>query len=121
MTQHTKTPWYVTSINDVDRRNYQVYSIHAPIYDAGGRKIDSIRICTELGFPGSVGGDTGQANAAFIVRACNSHDALVKALADITYAIEHGITSATMRECEGKPNSLLTQAKAALDAARGKE
>lgn len=70
MSEHTPTPWYFF---ELDRRP-----------DGCGY----IRVETD-NFEISHHGDMGRsreenlANAAFIVKACNSHDALVKALEDI--------------------------------------
>ena len=65
MSQHTPTPWNVVTHNGVS------------LIDG-----DADRIGVNVEAP---------ANAAFIVRACNSHDALVKALEAVeAWAATHG-------------------------------
>lgn len=65
MTQsHTPTPWYVNRFKGDSYRITQ--------HELGGPKEDRI-----------ADGIKSEANAAFIVRACNSHDALVAMLSVI--------------------------------------
>jgi len=54
--------------------------------------------------------DDGGANAEFIVRACNSHDALVSALRNLYEAID---------SCVDLTPEVLQQASAALSLAKG--
>ena len=73
MAEHTPTPWAI----DADYPNC------VRITDSHGHDVE-IAECSLLSWDGSEmtsGPDaTDEANATFIVKACNSHDALVKAL-----------------------------------------
>ena len=66
-TKHTPGPWR-------SKDSTQVYSSGRHIADCGSRNPE--------GLPRHIGLEDA-ANAAFIVRACNSHDALVAALKDL--------------------------------------
>jgi hypothetical protein len=74
MSQHTPTPWTATfPITAAGKRDAWVIS--------GGRR--SIAL-----MPDTADMQNDEANAAFIVRACNSHDALVKALEKLSDALD---------------------------------
>lgn len=63
-TKHTQLPWKVSEVSGWP----------SDICDADGELLATA-------YPMTIGGeDAGEANAAFIVRACNAHDQLVAAL-----------------------------------------
>jgi hypothetical protein len=68
MSEHTPTPWIV----DATKFGPKIYET--------GRDADAI---CQLFDKNGIAFISDVANAAFIVRACNSHDALVKALEEI--------------------------------------
>jgi hypothetical protein len=74
MAEHTQTPW----LSDPDWREGYSWNIH--IVDAAN---PDMRIC----FMTSDG--PAEANAAFIVKAVNNHDALVKALEPFARIADH--------------------------------
>jgi hypothetical protein len=74
MTNRTPTPWAV----DPDDRPGMEYNIHI---------VESARPHHRVCFMASDGPNAE--NAAFIVRACNSHETLVKALREIVKAYEN--------------------------------
>lgn len=74
-TQHTPTPWKVCDIAVNDQ--WHVGSTIGAADPADGR-----RVCDVSRIPANY-----QANAAFIVRACNAHDALVAALKESQAAL----------------------------------
>lgn len=84
-TQHTPTPWKLTEPDRIEQEGFGM-------------------ICTTRG-------DNWQApaNAAFIVRACNSHDALVKALERTVLLLENS----SGLKCR--------KSRALLEEVRGKE
>jgi hypothetical protein len=90
---HTATPWAVE-----DNGNEYWPDINAK--DADG---DSVTIAT-----------VGRANAEFIVRACNAHDDLVKALQELVASADMIVcreTQATLEDCD---KTLIADARAAL-------
>lgn len=72
MGEHTKTPWHAL--------NQHIFAGNASVPIASGHQI----YATDRG--GALY-EQAKANAAFIVEACNSHDALVKALTSARAAI----------------------------------
>jgi hypothetical protein len=81
MAEHTPTPWRVEDGTDLiwgacDQDDHSTYGMGYPICEG------------KLGYWGDRRADRGErdANAAFIVKAVNSHEALVKALRDIIEA-----------------------------------
>lgn len=97
MTKHTPTPW-----NIVTEKNYSSIENYE----------EDVQICKIPLF------GEGKADAEFIVRAVNSHEALAAALRDLTswfkYAKKHGYENA--RELNPV---YLEQAQAALAKAKG--
>jgi hypothetical protein len=104
-TQHTPTPW---------RRQPR----HNSLIIAGpsGEQIALVRALTS-------DCPQGQANLAFIVRACNSHAQLVEALRDALPALEQAVTVADIsagysHDERQDAHRRLSQARAALSAAK---
>ena len=95
-TNHTPTPWFVHDGN----RNLVVTATNCIVADALGTDFDS---------------ETERANAAFIVRAANSHDQLVALLEEVVEAYEAHDRSAFCQA--GADNDLVKRARAALAAA----
>lgn len=96
---HTPTPWH-------------------PAYDRGCELIMAFRngreaVLAEVGAETDTSYEEDRANAAFIVRAVNSHDALVKALEAVQRL--HGYQG---EDASGYAAELDKQIKAALSAAR---
>lgn len=82
-TQHTPTPWHVAKDDP------------AAIFNSMGgyvTRIDGNAVQTRAAIEG---------NAAFIVRACNAHDELVAALAQIARLSAEGEVSANMQYALG--------------------
>lgn len=95
-TQHTPTPWIVS------KRNAGAIPLHFQPPEVLGRNGDMC-VATQLG-----NGKEAEANAEFIVRAVNSHDALVAALETL------------LQKCRVRNGQLeLDQARAALALAKG--
>jgi hypothetical protein len=76
MTDHTPTPWRVISGDD-----YYIAADAYPKEFIGHFKGDDTG--DYVAYVGNRPKDFGEANAAFIVKAVNNHDALVKALEDL--------------------------------------
>jgi hypothetical protein len=76
MSEHTPPPWYVGSGDD-----YYIWSEAYPAEFQGKFKGDDLG--SYLATVGNRPKDFGEANAALIVRAVNSHAELVKALTEI--------------------------------------
>ena len=102
---HTPTPWHVSAHWDSYYSPY--YLLHGDVPADNEQTATSIR-------------DQHEANAAFIVRCCNSHDELVKALEEL------------LEDCDGWSNpetgayrlfhptmASLNKARKALAAAKG--
>lgn len=89
---HTPTPWNVTRDEN---------HVRALIRDAGFMRVAE---CGRAFVPG-----IAEANAAFIVRACNAHDELVAALRKV----EHTITGTPAVLCLGTIRAALAKAGAA--------
>lgn len=104
--QHTPTPWMVS---DSDASNYGAEIITSS-------KTKAKRVACRLGGPDRDG------NAAFIVRACNSHDALVKALKRCMVDLDAAklLAQHTIGEPHGL-NQTLEIARTALALANGAE
>lgn len=69
---HTPTPW--------TRKGSHIYFQAHP----GGYRFDLAEVFRD------VGSQTAEANSAFIIRACNAHDGLVKALKDMLEPYDEG-------------------------------
>lgn len=93
---HTPTPYYV---NRFKGDSYRITP-----HELGGPKEDRI-----------ADGIKSEANAAFIVRACNSHDALVEALSDLLEVIPK---ESPIWECSSYYNAV-GRAEDALAQAKG--
>ncbi len=78
MTQHTQTPWEV--------RNNHIKKVGGAVIATTSR-VNSL--CKHEAEPGSI---EDAANAEFIIRACNSHDALVGACSDAAEYLRGNIT-----------------------------
>lgn len=101
MTEHTPTPWIFDGFNALQ------------IFDG-----DLNLICYVVGGQGyRTNEDTAKYNAAFIVRACNAHYALVDALEE---AVRHLAAPEGSTHEEPWPESPLGRARAAIKLARGK-
>jgi hypothetical protein len=102
MSEHTPTPWTVErnapwSIKTnaraiIDKDRFAV--AWAPAWDIADA--DSVAAPEE-----------GAANAAFIVKAVNSHDALVKALEEIRYITGHPIGLTERKQIRGICDAIL--------------
>lgn len=123
MTKHTPTPWYYAPAMQTGLtrpyEKFDIYHVTPPDRDnsyginTGGRKV----------FLGMIRSRPSksetEANAAFIVRAVNSHDALVEALEDIIHAaFEHGNKGLSGKTLD-PDGELLGAAKEALALAKG--
>lgn len=100
-TKHTPTPWRADYSGPASR------AVEGP----GGELI-------ALGAMQSEDGDTDEANVAFIVRACNAHDALVKALANLD-AAACNLEPSPARAIENTFARAVKAARAAIAKARG--
>lgn len=115
---HTPTPWQLTPIDNAIRG--RIYWVTAP---ARGH-LKKIFIA-DAGFDvdGANTRKEADANAAFIVRACNSHDALVEALAEAEIALatiecqDTNQASKNLRFAKERATRALPQARAALKLA----
>ena len=95
---HTKTPWILTGpCPDTPDTSHWFAQANA---NSDDRKVDVCE-CFPIDDDGQVGREC-HANAAFIVRACNSHDALVESL----------------EKCEAVANDLFEDLKAYGDQSR---
>ncbi len=74
VTEHTPTPWYT-----VHNKRLNTYKICHSLRCITGETSHIASIMTSLN------DDLDKANAAFIIKACNSHDNLITALRDIAY------------------------------------
>ena len=97
--EHTKTPW--------------------KLFDEG--EIDSVIANARNNFPSMLSGvvceiDTegklGKANAAFIVKAVNNHESIVKACADALYWLENQSSTGEHREAKQALKEVLAQVSA---------
>lgn len=84
MAEHTKTPWKIGAPHPNNACAY--------IVDADGREVATLYGGSDPGGQNEMGHWVRQpirdANAAFIVRACNAHDELVAALKRVAYEFE---------------------------------
>ncbi len=107
MTQHTPTPWVIKDGYKIYSENVSVAFVSSPFnIDGTFTHIDAMGLDKE-------------ANAAFIVRACNAHDALIKALFEChEYLIGYHATEPdeSMRRVVG---SAIVRSEKALKLARG--
>lgn len=113
MTEHTKTPWRVEqgtdliwgACNPYDQSTYGMgYSIARGVTASWGKRRPDM--------------DEREANAAFIVRACNAHDALVAALTELQ-AMVKGECPSLLNEDSGGCARLDLDIDAALALAKG--
>jgi len=101
-TEHTATPWHLSKARN---------SGQTVVMGAGPWPVAELD--PDVGYRV----DEAQATAEFIVRACNAHDDLVKALENITYVAEHGDASAEGDPHETALATVLAKARAALSKA----
>lgn len=80
-TAHTATPWVIAEVQGDNIRTPKIQLIRP----ANDRNYEEGAICYVYGSEG----EKPKANAAFIVRACNAHDDLVKALEYFYDAARH--------------------------------
>ena len=106
---HTPTPWALF-IPDDDDFDYDIIEITTHERDG---LIPIAAISTDFADP--IGGEQ-KANAAFIIRAVNSHDDLVAALHAVTDAY-WGVDNDDAGD-DGEPPSMIIQARAALSKAK---
>lgn len=105
-TQHTATEWRVgPTISPVEGPHY------ATITDGSSRVADVYAEFSSI--------PEMEANAAFIVRCVNSHDALVKALEDMLRAVNDCIEDGSLDADAVKKHDSTIQARAALALAKG--
>ena len=100
MSKHTPGPWHVGEVEEIDPEDSQENGIN--IMSAEGYYI--------AGVIGGFSDGVQEANAAFIVRACNAHDELVAALRAY---VENDDIGARLR------SQRFLNARAALAKARG--
>ncbi|HJV75382.1 MAG TPA: hypothetical protein VJ654_14240 [Noviherbaspirillum sp.] len=97
--KHTATPWKLRN----DGQTYNGQTIEAECM--GNGHYAGIAHATQRDPHPTLGGGidqvTAEANASFIVRACNTHDALVKALRQIARLSSEGEVSANMQYALG--------------------
>ena len=113
--KHTKTPWKVGEYNE----DYEEINI---LCVSDGYTYHAANVPVFQGAPS----DEQKANAAFIVKACNNHAALVEALTSMvcSYGVmakSHMITSQDMELKQfvaGVMRTSLVAARAALEAAK---
>lgn len=103
--EHTPTPWH---------RNIRPITKY-PIIFAGEAPNHSY--CFSFHVPREVTPEQAEANCDFVLRACNSHDSLVEAVAFALECAEVPIHDATERRAKGE--RLMTTLRAALKLARG--
>lgn len=93
-TKHTPTPW----------RNYTNNVCAGPLkgcfIDARKNNESTARIADVLAYGGVASQEECEANAAFIVRACNAHNDLVAVLAEL-YALVKGECPSLLNEDSG--------------------
>ncbi len=110
--QHTSTPYHLSGEAIINIRGQQVATIYTRL--SGDDVADE-----NAGNP--MDSDTVEANATFIVRACNSHDALVGAC-DVAEKNLTGLWRSLYKEQEPSETSslgmLLSQLRAALQLAQ---
>ncbi len=95
--KHTPTPWHLHKTHD--------HAAHI-----------SNCACVHMTRPENIiGCEIDPANAAFIVRAVNNHDALVSSLSDLIQALDED----GRFDKNPDPTSISGRARAALNAARG--
>ena len=98
--EHTKTPWKVGEYNE----DYEEINI---LCVSDGYTYHAANVPVFQGAPS----DEQKANAAFIVKACNCHDALVEAL-------DMALTAINNRELVTNWSPVIAKARAALEAAK---
>jgi hypothetical protein len=103
---HTPTPWAVEK-NSVNAENGSVVSIAECGFSVPGQSWSGTDYSTK---------EHQAANADFIVRACNSHDLLVAALADALELLENHQNSAYCQAFRNSDEAVLDAARAALAA-----
>lgn len=110
MSKHTKTPWVATvEVSDCGgwKSPEQLVTI------SSGETIVAHYAASYCEFPSD---EENTANAAFIVRAVNAHEGLVRALASIAEdcrrgAHEHGMTPAGVQDIASRCDAALSAAK----------
>lgn len=109
MGEHTALPWkhsdFEADFFDRDDMSLYIYGSH----DCGGPRI--ARVQFGLSYGQDIPTET-LANAEFIVRACNSHDALLQAARDAEWALEGMVEDEELGdECAALPGFDLCGAK----------
>jgi len=89
-TKHTPIPWVISKVgNNYDE--YMIYEEDGPV--VGGHTVRGHNVCNTV---------YGEANAAFIVKACNEYDEHVKAISlairTINDTLRHGTTESVLEE-----------------------
>ncbi|MHC2867922.1 hypothetical protein ACVIYH_009055 [Bradyrhizobium diazoefficiens] len=107
--KHTPTPWFVSGVR-FRMNGGEWHNINR--YDEA-KKIDENIAC--VGYDPKTG--PGHADAHFIVRAVNSHNALVSALEEL-YAVVRGECPSLLNEDSGGSAQLDMDIQAALAAAK---
>lgn len=88
-TKHTPTPWRVSE--------YDSASCRAWITNTDDKGVGAIAEVTQ--WDGTEIGEQGEANAKFIVRACNNHESLCRALGEIATSVTYVLAS---KQCPAK-------------------
>lgn len=101
-TKHTSTPWFAK------RESWSTVYIEARI---GGGILQEVAACG----PTEAGSEQQDANAAFIVRACNSHEQLVAALRGLLAATD---AYSTVHAPDGDDAARMVEYAEALNKAR---
>ncbi len=100
MAEHTPTPWEVGSGDD--------YYIRAEAYPKSfPHRFKNDDLGDYLALVGNRTEDFGQANAAFIVKAVNAHEATQELLVDIWFHLS-GTTDPTLRKIADRARALIS-------------
>lgn len=76
-------------------------------------------LCYTKGVTAKQSPDVLEANAAFIVTACNSHYPMLEALEEVTHEVEAALRCVTNHETRAEMQTKATKARAAIRLAKG--